>query len=202
VTGEGGNIGVYGFANAIGNYSRFGLAGYGANGEYNYGVSAEALGGINAYGIYALGSGGSGSNWSGYFVGDVYAASYYEASDRKLKNDIMPLGDALTIINQLKPSLYSYKTIEYKQMHLPEGLHYGLIADEVQQVMPGAVKNAVHPAQYENHDERDGKKLSNEVEFNAVNYTEMIPILIAAMKEQQLQIEELKKLVAALAVRK
>ncbi len=42
-------------------------------------------------------------------------------------------------------------------------------------------------------DEKNGKMLSNEVEFNAVNYTEMIPILIAAVKEQNQIIEELKK---------
>ncbi len=78
-------------------------------------------------------------------------------------------------------------------MHLPEGVHYGLLADEVQQVMPGAVKKAVQPTEYTNHDEKNGKKLSDEVEFNAVNYTEMIPILIAAVKEQNQIIEELKK---------
>jgi hypothetical protein len=75
-------------------------------------------------------------------------------------------------------------------MQLPEGNHYGLIADEVQQVMPGAVKKAVQPAQYENKDMHNGKKLSDEVEFNVVNYIEMIPVLIGGMKEQQVMIEK------------
>ena len=70
-------------------------------------------------------------------------------------------------------------------MNLPEGLQYGLIADEVQQVIPGAVQKAVHPAMYENDDEHNGKKISDEVEFNSVNYIEMIPILISGVKEQQ-----------------
>jgi hypothetical protein len=78
-------------------------------------------------------------------------------------------------------------------MQLPEGIHYGLIADEVLKVIPGLVKKAVQPAEYENHDERNGKKLSEEVEFNAVNYTEIIPILIAGMKEQQIIIENQNK---------
>jgi hypothetical protein len=99
----------------------------------------------------------------------------------------------LSIISQLKPSVYTCKTNEYKQMHLPEGLQYGLIADEVQQVLPGAVKKAIQPAEYENHDEKKGKKLSDEVEFNAVNYTEMIPILIGGIKEQQVIIDNQNK---------
>jgi hypothetical protein len=78
-------------------------------------------------------------------------------------------------------------------MHLPEGLQYGLIADEVQQVLPGAVKKAVQPAEYENHDNKKGKKLTDEVEFNAVNYTVMIPILVGGMKEQQVIINNQNK---------
>ena len=78
-------------------------------------------------------------------------------------------------------------------MNLPEGLQYGLIADEVKEVLPSAVKKAVNPAVYENGDEKSGKLLFDAVEFNALNYTEMIPILIGGMQEQQKQIEELKK---------
>ena len=141
------------------------------------------------YGVYGgLSTGAYG--WAGYFVGNVYTTGMYQTSDRKLKNDIKSLNGALSIINQLNPSVYTYKTSEYKQMNLPEGLHYGLIADEVQQVMPGTVKKAVRPAEYENHNKLNGKKLSDEVEFNAVNYTEMIPILIGGMKEQQAMIEK------------
>ena len=83
-------------------------------------------------------------------------------------------------------------------MNLPDGLHYGLIADEVQQVLPGAVKKAVQPAEYENHDEKNGKKLNDEVEFNAVNYSEMIPLLIGAVKEQQAMITDLQKKIVIL----
>jgi hypothetical protein len=113
----------------------------------------------------------------------------------------------LSIINQLKAYEYTYKTNEYKQMQLPEGIQYGLIADEVMQVLPGAVKKTIQPALYENNDEQNGRKLSDEVEFNSVNYTGMIPILIGAIQEQQKQIEhqqkqidELKNLVFELAL--
>ena len=138
------------------------------------------------------GTAATGTAWGGYFVGNVYTTGTYQPSDRKLKNDIQHLKGAVLIINQLNPSVYTYKTNDYKQMHLPDGIHYGLIADEVQQVMPGVVKKTTQPALYENHDEHNGKMLNDKVEFNSVNYTEIIPILVGAIKEQQAMIEELK----------
>jgi len=48
------------------------------------------------------------------------------------------------------------------------------------------------------HGKNKGQKLSDEVEFNAVNYTEIISILVGAVKEQQKEIDELKLQVAEL----
>jgi energy-coupling factor transporter ATP-binding protein EcfA2 len=190
--GAGGSIGVDGYAAQIGAGNRYGVHGHGQNGsDFNYGFNGSGTGGQTAIGVFGDGSGGSVSNWGGYFNGSVYSTGSYQGSDRKLKNDIKPLSGALSIINDLNPTYYTYKTSEFSQMHLPEGLHYGLIADEVLQVIPGAVKHAVQPPQYENNDVT-GTIVTNAVEFDAVNYTEMIPILIGAVKEQQVLIEELK----------
>lgn len=200
--GEGGYVGVYGRASLSGTGVRYGVLAYGENGaSFNYGVRGFGTGGSQAFGVYGSASGGTTnygvygsapgvSNYAGFFSGDVYASGVYFGSDRKLKEDIKPLNNALEIINQLKPSVYNFKTEEYKQMNLPGGLRYGLIADEVQKVLPQILKKTVQPAEYENHDEKNGKKLSEAVEFNALNYTEIIPILIGGMKEQQKQIEK------------
>lgn len=85
---------------------------------------------------YMLPHRGSSSNWAGYFSGNVYSSGSYQGSDRKLKSDILPLSNAVQLIKALKPSSYLYKTNEYKQMELPEGRQYGLVADEVKQVFP------------------------------------------------------------------
>jgi hypothetical protein len=194
INGFGGSIGVSGTADLVGAGSRVGIDGYGWNGtNTNIGLRGDAKGGTSTFGVIAYATGASGANWAGWFVGNVFAVGTYSSSDRKLKNDIKPLTGALSIINQLKPSSYTFKTKEYKQLSLPEGLQYGLIADEVQQVVPGAVKKATQPATYENNDQHKGKKLTDEVEFNAVNYTEMIPILIGAVKEQQTIITDQNK---------
>jgi hypothetical protein len=207
VFGEGGAIGVQGYAHAgvnIGSTCGFlGLAFAGTNchgiyakgeGGYtaSYGIEAVAIGGASAYGIYAEAI-GSGEEWGGYFVGDIYSSGTYQGSDRKLKNNIQPVSDAIKIIEQLKPSKYDYRTTEYKQMQLPEGQQYGLIADELKLVLPALVKSATQPAQYENNDDRNGRVISAEVKFEAVNYTALIPILIGAIQEQQVMIEDLQR---------
>jgi hypothetical protein len=201
VHGKSEYIGVEGSALGSGAGTRYGLYGGSLTGAgFNIAVYGNAYGGTNAYGIWGSASGGT-TSYAGYFSGDVFSTGTYTSSDRKLKSNINSLSDALAIINQLNPSVYTYRTSEYKPMHLADGLHYGLIADEVQQVLPGTVRKAVQPAEYENHDERNGKKLSDAVEFNAINYTEMIPILIGGMKEQQQVIQEQNKKIEMLNAR-
>jgi hypothetical protein len=192
VFGSGYIVGVEGEAILPGSGNRFGVYGSGENGgASNYGVYGHAFDGATAYGVYGKGE-GANTNYGGYFVGDVYTTGSYLPSDRKLKNEIRPLTQALDIIQKLKPSFYTYKTDDYKQMQLPEGIQYGLIADEVEEVLPGSVKKTVQPAEYETGPDERGKLISEEVEFNAVNYMEMIPILIGAVQEQQLIISQLQ----------
>lgn len=204
--GSGGYAGVYGEATLPGVATRIGVQGYGKSGTNEnyglygagemgniaYGVYGEARNAAISYGVYGT-TFGLGTQYAGYFNGNVYSTGTYLPSDKKLKNEIQSIDGALSIINQLNPTVYKYKTEEFSQMNLPEGLRYGLIADEVKQVLPGLVKKAVQPASYENNDYKKGKKISEAVEFNTVNYMELIPILIGAVKEQNQVIRELKK---------
>lgn len=196
---QGGAYGVYAIADEFGTNHRYGIYAAGRHGDgNNYGVYATAFSGNAAYGIYATASGGSSSNWGGYFSGSVYTTGSYQSSDRKLKSDILPLTNAVELIKALKPSTYTYKTSAYEQMALPEGKQYGLVADEVKQVFPSMVKSAVQPAKYENDDRSNGRLVAEEVSFEAVNYTAMIPVLIAAMQEQQAMIEAQQRKIEAL----
>jgi hypothetical protein len=76
-------------------------------------------------------------------------------------------------------------------MHLPEGRQLGLIADEVKEVYPELVQQAVHPAEYDIGDKE--KIITPEVKYEGVNYQGLIPVLIASIQEQQQQIAELTK---------
>jgi hypothetical protein len=195
---EGGATGIVAKADIFGIGSRIGLQAYGKQGAINnYGIYAEALGGAQAIGIYASGS-GAPTSWGGYFSGSLYSTGNYQGSDRKLKSGIQPITNAISLVQALKPSTYAYKTSEYKQMELPEGQQFGLIADEVKEVFPALVKAAIQPAKYENDDRENGRVVMEEVSFEAVNYTALIPVLIAAMQEQQQMIEAQQRKIEAL----
>ena len=73
-------------------------------------------------------------------------------------------------------------------MHLPEGQHYGLIAEEVEKVLPTLVKQSKFDA---TTDESLATGIAPAaVDFKALNYTELIPIIIKGMQEQQTIIEK------------
>ena len=100
-------------------------------------------------------------------------------SDARFKKNLLSINSPLDKLLSLNGLSYEWKTEEYKDKGFPEGRHYGVIAQEIEKVLPEVVNTAP-----------DGSK--------AVAYTEIIPVLIEAIKEQQKDIEQLKKKVADL----
>ncbi len=199
--------GVYGY-NSGGNAA--GVYGYSTGGTGSVGVTGYCAG--VGYGMSAYGTSGSGiyatstNNYAGYFAGDILATSYV-TSDQKLKQNIKDVASALDIINQLHPKLYTFRNDgDYKLMNLPKGLHYGLIAQDVEKVLPNIVKDskfetalATPPALPTGKEGTQPAKVkSDEIDFKAVNYTELIPLLIKGMQEQQQEINALKQQIATL----
>ena len=96
-------------------------------------------------------------------------------SDINLKEDIKDIDSPLKLVTQLHGVKYKYKDDkETDKSKLPQRM--GLIAQEVEKIVPEVVKEM-----------NDGTK--------AIAYTDLIGLLVEAMKEQQKQIEELQKLV-------
>jgi hypothetical protein len=219
VKGQGNKIGVVGVAADTGTgvygYGRFGISGnnnsFGgsglwgvARGMWSYGVLAESY---RLYGIYATTY--NSDSYAGHFGGDVSTTGgYYTGSDRKLKQNITGLSSAMDIINKLQPKAYEFRQDgNYKHLKLPKGKHYGLIAQELEEVLPGLVKenqfNTTHPVPKEENlnaiQANTGTQPALEmieskgevIDYKTVNYIELIPILVKGMQEQQQQIEAL-----------
>jgi len=156
--------------------------------------------GVNTYSQNSIGivaATGNSSTYAGYFQGNVYTTGSYLPSARKLKQNITELSSALDLIAKLHPKEYEYKHDgTYKLMNLPEGKRYGLIAEKVEEVLPGLVKATEF---IQKHHTGEAIAISEKVEFKALNYTELIPIIVKGMqeqaeliKQQQLQIDDLK----------
>ncbi len=184
------NYGIHGTATFPATGVNYGVCGVAQGAPVNYAGKFISTGAATAtnYGVYASVNSTNATNWAGYFVGNVFSSTNSYSSDAKLKKGRAPIDDAMAIINRLNPQTYHFKTDEFAYLNLPEEKQYGLIAQEVESVLPEAVKDIHHPEQKD----KDGKEMSPALDFKALNYNAFIPILIQGMKEQQAQIEALK----------
>jgi hypothetical protein len=100
-------------------------------------------------------------------------------SDIRLKKNFEKIGNATSLIKQMHPMKYDFKYEELKEMGLPKERQFGLIAQELEKVVPELV-----------FQHSEGK---NQEHYKGINYTGLIPILIQGMKDQQAEIEALKQ---------
>ena len=108
--------------------------------------------------------------------GDVIAYST-TISDSRLKNEVKTINSAVDKVKKLRGVEYVWnKGSKEGQKDL------GVIAQEVEKVLPEIVKEKKIPLITENND-----KL-----FKTVDYEKITAVLIEAIKEQQKQIDELK----------
>ena len=108
------------------------------------------------------------------FGGNVYAPAFLYSSDRRLKDNITPIQDALSKIVELSGVNFNWKSGARAGQ-----ADVGVVAQEVQGVLPEAV-----------HTDASG--------YLSVDYPKLVPLLIQAVKEQQVQIEALKAQMDAL----
>ena len=100
----------------------------------------------------------------------------FSTSDRRLKCNIHPIDNALCKVIGVTGNTFDWKELteeERKTIHGNTGRDVGVIAQEIESILPEAVTT------------RDSG-------YKAVNYEKIVPLLIEAIKEQQKQIDELK----------
>lgn len=91
--------------------------------------------------------------------------SPFVTSDRRLKTDVIPLENALSKVTKLRGVYFRWIEDEASGLTFDEDRHVGLMAQDVQQVLP----EVVHPI----HGGR----------FLSVDYTSLVPLLIEATRE-------------------
>ena len=134
------------------------------------GWSNSAYIGLENYKLYYL------------YANNIRYNSCTSMSDISIKENIRDIKSPLDAIRQVRGIQYDLKreyftnSPEEKMDELvEEGKNkYGVIAQELKEILPDLVV------------------YDDEAELYAVNYVEMIPILVEAIKEQQVQIEELQ----------
>ncbi len=137
-------------------------------------VNANATSGAS----WAISGSAPTSGYAGYFSGNVYCTASYLPSDERLKENIVPMQNALEKIMKMEVKTYNFKQ-GLEKMNLPSEKQNGFIAQNLATVFPELVK--LNPS-----------KKEQPIEFKAVNYIGMIPVLTEAMQEQNHMIENLK----------
>jgi hypothetical protein len=109
-------------------------------------------------------------------VGNILASGTITPSDERYKKDITRIKHPLDKINQLNGVTYHYRSADFPDMKFSDQTQVGLIAQDVEKIFPQLV-------------------FSDDKGYKAVDYVKLIPLLIEGLKAQQIQIDELKKLV-------
>jgi hypothetical protein len=113
-----------------------------------------------------------------YVTGNITATANitaYNGSDKRLKHNIVLISNPIEKLSKINGYTFTWNDDYYAKQNqdLFKRNDIGVIAQEIMEVIPEAV-----------HEKDDG--------FLGVDYQKIIPLLIEAIKEQQLQIEELR----------
>jgi Chaperone of endosialidase len=120
------------------------------------------------FGSLGIGMAASGTSGRIDASGDIVA---YSTSDRNFKENITPIPNALEKISKISGNTYDWKA-DMKDIHGFEGNDVGVIAQEIEEVLPQLVT-------------------TRETGYKAVKYDKLVALLIEGIKEQQTQIHSL-----------
>jgi len=135
---------------------------------------------------YNLGS--SAKRWTA-----IYASNgTISTSDANLKTAIKPLKYGLNELLQLKPISFQWKEEKEDDFVIPDAekeYKLGFIAQEVQKIIPEVIVSH----QWKEYEEAPGELVKEKTERLGMRYSDLIPVAIKAIQEQQEMIDELEK---------
>lgn len=131
----------------------------------------------------------------------IYATNgVVQTSDKNKKIDIKPISYGIKEVMKLNPVSYYWKEEKCNNLLIPENkkqLKLGVIAQELEKIIP----EAVYTYEYKHTNEESDTFERHNLSRIGVNYEELIPILVKAKQEQDLEVIKLKVETEALAER-
>jgi hypothetical protein len=137
------------------------------------------------FGSFGVGTSATGT--SGEIVATGNITAYY--SDKRLKKCINPIENALCKVTKISGVTYRSNEIAEKYGYEDKEEQVGVIAQEVQEILPQSIKPAPFDTEW-----TDGvaKSISGE-NYLTVQYEKLVPLLIEAIKELNARVEALEK---------
>jgi len=125
---------------------------------------------LQVFGDIRVGSSGTGGcvkNFAGTGLIGVCA------SDRRFKKDITPFAPVLDAFTRLQPVHYFWRSAEFPERHFGDAKNYGLIAQDVETVLPELV-------------------VTNDDGYKAIDYSKLPLLTIQAVKELNAEVHALR----------
>ncbi|MBK9274122.1 MAG: tail fiber domain-containing protein [Flavobacteriales bacterium] len=125
-------------------------------------------------------------DWAGFFKGRVNVTGkgfipggLWQNSDAQFKTNVQPLQGGLAALDLVQPRTFEYLTNQFRMFELPTGVQPGVVAQELQQVLPQLVTDVTFPEQRDSL----GNVITAAFDYKAVNYVGFTPYLISAGQE-------------------
>ncbi|MCA5005506.1 tail fiber domain-containing protein [Sphingobacterium bovistauri] len=119
----------------------------------------------------------------GAIMGIVHTVNAQQLTEKELKVNVETISQPFAVINNLEPITFNYNTDKFKAFELPKSKQYGFTAENA---APEVVKT-------QSKIYKSGKNATKTVKYDEVNNENLIPVLVAAIKEQQAELEALRK---------
>ena len=117
---------------------------------------------------------GTSQSYVGRISTSGSATSYVTSSDYRLKENIVPISESISRLNQLKPSRFNF-------IEEPGKVVDGFIAHEVQDIVPEAIVG-----------EKDEVDEEGGIIPQGIDQAKLVPLLVAAVQELEARVKELE----------
>ena len=121
----------------------------------------------------------------------LIAASLKISAQEVVQNNIKPIENALSQVTKLQPVSFNYDKAWAEKLRLSANPQIGFVGAEAKKAVPDLV--SVQAKDYSS-----GKNAFKTATITKVDYESLVPLLVGSIKEQQQQIEELKREIKAL----
>ncbi|UKT63983.1 tail fiber domain-containing protein [Pedobacter mucosus] len=102
------------------------------------------------------------------------------------QTNIQPINNSVSLLSQLQPISFNYDKNWADKLKISSKSQFGFLTSDFQKVLPALVTKTAK-------DYAAGKNAFNTATIAKIDYESLVPLLVGSIKEQQLQIEELRR---------
>lgn len=125
------------------------------------------------------------------FAAFLIVASSQIRAQEVAQNNVKPVNNSLEMISRLQPVSFNYDKTWSEKLKISAKPQYGFVGAEAKAALPEIV--TVQAKDY-----ASGKNAYRSATITKVDYESLVPLLVGSIKEQQEQIEALKREIQSL----